>query len=339
MSDDAVVFQAVVFQSEYLGELQPYEFEKKTLGERGVTLRVGRPGSSEELAAAAAEARARVLWIEWGPPVTSQVLSGMPDCELVVRWGVGYDQIDVEAATSLGIAVANCPSYCTSTVAEHAIALLLAVTRKLTQRDRSIRAGEFAGSGWSCEAIGGRTLGVVGTGRIGRRVAELGQAFGCRVLGHDIFPSSNPPPGVEMVGLRELLEGSDFVSLHLPLTAASHHLMDDERLGWMKPGAVLVNTSRGRVVDEAALVGALRSGALSGAGLDVFEVEPLPPTSPLLELETVVMTPHEASSSPTSLANLRAEMCATTAAWLATGWSDAVVNPAVRGHRRWKGDR
>jgi phosphoglycerate dehydrogenase-like enzyme len=327
---------AVVFQSEYLGELQPYDFEEEALIKYGATLRVGRPGSSEELAADAAGAG--VLWVEWGPPVTSEVLQALPQCELVVRWGVGYDQIDVEAATSLGIAVANCPSYCTSTVAEHAIALLLAVTRRVAQRDRTIRAGQFDGSGWGCETIGGRTLGVVGTGRIGRRVAGLGQAFGCRVLGHDVDPTI-APAGVEMVGLRDLLEQSDFVSLHVPLSASSHHLMDTQRLAWMKPGAVLVNTSRGPVVDEAALASALESGALSGAGLDVFEVEPLPVASPLLNLGTVVMTPHEASSSPASLTNLRAEMCSTTASWLATGWADAVVNPAVRDRRRWRGSR
>jgi D-3-phosphoglycerate dehydrogenase len=142
-----------------------------------------------------------------------------------------------------------------------------------------------------------------------------------------------------MVGLRDLLEQSDFVSLHLPLSASSHHLMDMQRLAWMKPGAVLVNTSRGPVVDEAALASALESGALSGAGLDVFEVEPLPAASPLLNLGTVVMTPHEASSSPASLTNLRAEMCSTTASWLATGWADAVVNRAVRDRRRWRGSR
>ena len=147
---------AVVFQSEFLGDLQPYDYEEKALHEHGATLQVGRCGSGHELAAAAAEAR--VLWVEWGPPVTREVLEQLALCELVIRWGVGYDQIDVEAASSLGIAVANCPSYCTNTVAEHALALLLAVTRRLGQRDRSIRAGNFAGSGWGCETIGGRAL-------------------------------------------------------------------------------------------------------------------------------------------------------------------------------------
>ena len=156
---------AVVFQSEYLGDLQPYDYEEEALRQHGAILQVGRYASGDELAAAAAGAR--VLWVEWGPPVTRQVLEQLAACELVIRWGVGYDQIDVEAASALGIAVANCPSYCTSTVAEHAMALLLAVMRRLGQRYRAIRAGNFEGSGWGCETIGGRVLGVVGLGGSG----------------------------------------------------------------------------------------------------------------------------------------------------------------------------
>jgi D-3-phosphoglycerate dehydrogenase len=254
-----------------------------------------------------------------------------------VRWGIGYDQIDTVAATALGIAVANAPTYCTHSVAEHAMALLLALTRRVARSDREIRAGGWGGAGWDLATIGGATFGIVGYGRIGRRVAELALAFGCEVLAHDIAPPAHPPSGVQMVELRELLERCDIVSLHVPLTAATRHLVDAERLAWMKPGCVLVNTSRGPVIDEPALIDALAEGRLAGAGLDVYETEPLAVTSPLRRLDNVVLTPHEAASSPTSIVNLRAEVCRVTLQWLASGWAGSVVNPEVRPTRRWRG--
>ncbi|HTX00025.1 MAG TPA: C-terminal binding protein [Acidimicrobiales bacterium] len=325
---------AVVFQSEVAGELAPYDYEEQTLAGAGVTLRVGRCASTAELVEAAAGAR--VIWIEWGPDLTAEALAELPELELVVRWGVGYDQIDTAAATRLGIAVANAPSYCTHSVAEHALALALALTRRIVASDREIHRGGFGGAGWDVPTIGGSTFGVVGCGRIGSRVARLASAFGCEVLANDIRTPGQLPEGITMVGLRQLLERSDLVTLHVPLTAETRHLIDAERLGWMKPGALLVNTSRGRVVDEAALVEALRSGRLAGAGLDVYETEPLPLDSPLRSLDNAVLTPHEAASSPASIVNLRAEICRVTLQWLAAGWADSVVNPEVRPSRRWR---
>jgi D-3-phosphoglycerate dehydrogenase len=325
----------VVFQSEQTAELQPYDYEERVLGAVGATLRVGRCESGSQLVAEAQGAR--VIWIEWTPAITREVLEALPDCELVMRWGVGYDQIDVRAASLLGIAVANAPSYCTDTVVEHTFALLLAVTRRIALGDRRIRAGDWGGTDWGCEAINGRTFGVVGLGHIGRRVAALAESFGCHVLASDVLAPVDSPEGVSIVELRQLLEQSDIVSLHVPLSADTEHLLDRERIGWMKPGAVLVNTSRGGVVEEDALVEALQQKRLFGAGLDVFETEPLPAVSRLREIDEVVLTSHEAARSPDSLAKLRAEMCDTTLSWLATGWASSVVNPLVRETRRWQG--
>ena len=178
--------------------------------------------------------------------------------------------------------------------------------------------------------MSGKTLGVVGVGHIGSEVARLGAAFGCRVLANDIRPLDNPIAGVSMVDLDELLRESDVICLNMSLQAGSRHLISDRALGLMKDDAVLVNTSRGAVVDEAALLRALEAGRFFGVGLDVFEEEPLPPDSPLRGIERVVLTPHEAASSPESLAELRKQVCDATIEWATTGWAEAVVNPEVR---------
>jgi D-3-phosphoglycerate dehydrogenase / 2-oxoglutarate reductase len=148
---------------------------------------------------------------------------------------------------------------------------------------------------------------------------------------------SEPAGSVTMVGFRELLEQSDIVSLHVPLSAATDHLVNRDNIGWMKQGALLINTSRGRVLEEAAVVEAVESGHLAGAGIDVFEIEPLPAGSRLRDLDAVVITPHEAASSPGALADLRREMCDATVSFIETGWAGSIVNPDVKPNRRWRG--
>jgi phosphoglycerate dehydrogenase-like enzyme len=180
------------------------------------------------------------------------------------------------------------------------------------------------------QRISGRTLGVIGLGRIGRRVAQLGLAFGCEVIAHDVRAHREAPAGVRMTGLPELMAEADFVSLHTVLDDGSRHLVNAGLLSAAKPGQLLVNTSRGGVVDHAALLAAIESGRLAGAALDVFETEPLPPDSPLRSCPAIILTPHEASSSPEAEHDLRAEMCTATAQWFEAGWTDSVVNPEVR---------
>jgi phosphoglycerate dehydrogenase-like enzyme len=211
---------------------------------------------------------------------------------------------------------------------------MLAVTRNIPQSNSTVHAGGWSTPSSQSRRMAGGVLGVIGLGNIGRAVAKLGEALGCRVLGHDIRASApDDPPNV---GLDQLLSEADFVTLHVSLGPSSKHLLDERALGLMKSDAVLVNTCRGAVVDETALTSALQSGKFFGVGLDVFEEEPLSSDSPLRRIDRVVLTPHQGANSPESLADLRREMCDTTIDWATTGWTRSVVNPDVRSHLRSK---
>jgi phosphoglycerate dehydrogenase-like enzyme len=211
---------------------------------------------------------------------------------LVHKLGAGVNTIDVTTATECGIAVANMPGANAPSVAEGAVLLMLAALRRLPALDRATREGRGwpsdPGLGEAVRDIGGCTVGLVGHGNIAKRVRDIVAAMGATVL-HTSTRDDGLPGWRE---LPELLAASDIVSLHLPLTAETHHLLGREALAQMKPSAVLVNTSRGAVVDEAALVEALRGGQLAAAGLDVFEAEPVAPDNPLLSLDNVVLSPH-----------------------------------------------
>ncbi len=211
-----------------------------------------------------------------------------PQLRIVANYAVGIDNIDLEAARERGVVVSNTPGVLTNATAEHALALMLALLRRIGEGDRSLRRRddwEWGPDFMVGESLEGKHVLVVGPGRIGGRVAELVTAHGA----HAAFAGRGDD-------LHRLLAGADVVTLHCPLTAETRHLIDAAALGAMKPSAVLVNTARGPVVDEAALVSALRSGAIGGAALDVFEREPIV-TDELLELENVVLTPHIASAT------------------------------------------
>jgi D-3-phosphoglycerate dehydrogenase / 2-oxoglutarate reductase len=169
-----------------------------------------------------------------------------------------------------------------------------------------------------------------GLGRIGRRVAELSLAFGCRVIGHDVRADPAVPDGVELAEVAEVVAAADYLTVHTPLGDQTRHLVDASLLAGAKPGLLLVNTSRGPIVDTTALLDAIDAGVVAGAALDVFETEPLPADSPLRSRPEIVLTPHEAASSAEATDDLRAEMCAATIQWFTEGWADSVVNPRVR---------
>src|SRR5262245_26685137 len=236
-----------------------------------------------------------------GQRFTAEVLNQLERCRVIVRYGVGYDVIDVDAASRHNILVVNIPDFCLREVANHALALLLDCAKKISRQDRWMRTGGWKGGRSPFLSpmgqIHGETIGLVGFGQIARAFHKRGAALDMKVLAYDPFVSQELADSlnVELVSLDELLQRSDYVSLHVPLMPATHKLIDAEKLALMKPTAYLINTGRGLVVDEQALIAALQNGQIAGAGLDVFEVEPLPGDSPLLRLENVTMTPHCAS--------------------------------------------
>jgi phosphoglycerate dehydrogenase-like enzyme len=225
--------------------------------------------------------------------------------KVVGRMGVGYDNVDVEAATRHGVRVVNTPLPVIEPVAEHTFALLLALVRRIVAGDRDLRAGRFREpSNLPGPELRGKTLGLVGLGNTGRRVAEIARlGFGMELLYTDQAPrpETEAALGARRRSLDELLSESDFVSLHVNLSPATRKLIDRRALGLMKPSACLINVARGPVVDEEALVEALREGRIAGAGLDVFQLEPPAPEHPLWQLSNVVVTPHRAGASAESL--------------------------------------
>ena len=228
----------------------------------------------------------------------------LESCRAVVRYGVGLDNVDIDAAQELGIAVGNVPEYGHEEISNHAIALLLGLSRKLFAFDAAVRRG---GTGipapQSVARLSQRTLGLVGYGRIGRRVAEKARAFGLEVVAYD--PYATTADGVELLELDELLRRADILSLHVPLTPETLHMIGARELALLEPGSLVINIGRGGLVDEDALVAALHSGHIAGAALDVTEIEPLPLDSPLLGAPNVILTPHVAWVSDVALEDLK----------------------------------
>lgn len=233
--------------------------------------------------------------------IDAEVIKAGSELKIIANYAVGYNNIDVEAATKRGIWVSNTPGVLTDTTADMAWALIFSVTRRIVEADKFVRAGKFYG--WSATMllggdVSGKTLGIIGAGRIGTAVAKRAIGFNMRVLYADVRPNKELEReiGAEHVDMDTLFKEADFVSVHVPLMPETTHLVGVRSLGMMKPTAYLINTSRGPVVNEAALVEALRDGVIAGAGLDVFENEPEVHPG-LIELDNVVITPHTASGS------------------------------------------
>jgi len=237
--------------------------------------------------------------------ITRRILEHAPRLKVVGRHGVGVDNIDLEAATDHGVQVVNTPLATVEPVAEHAIALMLALAKQVLLGDRLARSGQFAARlSIQGTEMAGKTLGVIGFGRIGRRVAQIGyHGLGMRVLYADIVPSPEMEReiGARRVDLETLLGDSDYVTVHVPLLPQTARLIGADQFAIMKPTAFFVNTSRGPVVDEAALYAALAEKRIAGAGIDVFEQEPTPADNPLFALDNIIVTPHVASSSTEAL--------------------------------------
>jgi glyoxylate reductase len=247
-----------------------------------------------------------------------------PGLRVVSNYAVGFDNIDVAACAARGVHVGNTPGVLTETTADLAWALLMAAARRLPEGDRYVRDGRWKTWGPLLllgPDVHGATLGIVGFGRIGQALARRAQGFGMRILYHDVeqLPDDvTAPLGASYLPLEKLLAESDFVSLHVNLSPVTRHLINRESLGWMKPTAVLVNTSRGPVVDQAALAEALRDGVIWAAALDVTDPEPIPMDDPLVGLDNCLIVPHIASASRTT----RGKMAAMAAANLVAGVRD-----------------
>ena len=273
-------------------------------------------------------------------PITRRVMEALEGLKVVVRGGVGYDVIDVPAATELGVVVVNIPDLWIREVANHALALLLAWNRKIVTLDREIRSGVWNSRvpGPATGALHGETVGVVGLGNIGSSFARRVAALETRVIACDPYVDDArfAALGVERVGLDDLASRADYVSVHTLLNAETHHLIGESFLHRMKPTALLINTSRGPVVDEGALIRALREGRLAGAALDVFEQEPMAADNPLLQMDKVIVTPHAAYFSSPAVAQIPRRCGEEVARVLTNARPLHVVNPEVYapGHHR-----
>jgi len=236
---------------------------------------------------------ADIVIVGWSD-LTKNVIDSAKKLKMISIWATTCHYADLNAAKERGIVVTHVPSYATEAVAEHAFALLLAAIRRLPQADKHVRKGDFDWRPFGGGELYGKTLGIIGTGSIGFRVAELAKAFKMQILGNDKYPNLKKAEEIEMkyVDLHTLLKESDIVTLHVTLTSETERLLGKKEIEAMKNGAVLINTSQGKVIDEKALIDALKSGKISLAGLDVFEEEPPSKDNPLFKLNNTILSPH-----------------------------------------------
>ena len=264
------------------------------------------------------------------------VIERLSRCRLIIRHGIGYDNVDAAACARRGIQLANQPEYCVAEVAEHTICLLLACARDLGAASATMNASVALkqwdyGSMRPIHRLASRTLGVIGTGRIGGRVCELAQGLGFRVLGYDpMVATTNRVAGINYVGLDELVANSDFISLHAPVADATRHLVNADFLRSMKRTACLINTSRAALVDTGALAHALAEEQIAGAAIDVFDQEPPPPDATILSAPRCILTPHVAWASEESAEAIRASIVEDILRWQSGHNARHVVNGVFR---------
>jgi D-3-phosphoglycerate dehydrogenase / 2-oxoglutarate reductase len=269
-------------------------------------------------------------------PYTKRVITSLPKLRVIARAGVGFDAIDLAACDAANIPVCTTPGVNHHAVAEHTIALLMAMARGFPELDRKVRQNRWDRR--SYPRVMGKTLGILGLGRIGQAVATRGVGLGMKVIALEPYPDQAfvKQWNIELVDLNAALARSDFLSLHLPMSRENHHLMNRERLARMKKGAMLINTARGPLVNEADLVEALKSRHVAAAGLDVFEVEPLPLDSPLLALDNVLVSGHVAGLDDDSAYDT-SKMCADIIVGLTKGrWPDGCVQNLKAGRAGWE---
>ncbi|MGO2820448.1 MAG: C-terminal binding protein [Brachybacterium tyrofermentans] len=295
----------------------------------GAELVLAQTRTEDEVIEAAQGADA--LLVQYAP-ITRRVLEALPSVRAIGRYGVGVDTLDLDAATEVGVAVSNVPDYGTEDVSDHAVALAVSLSRGVVELDRNLRAGTTSLAPVKpLHRLSTRTVGVIGLGRIGAATARKARALGFSVHGYDPMreAGSTTEDGIAVRTQDEVLAESDVISVHVPLTEQTHHLISTEALARMRPGSMLVNTSRGGVVDTAAVVEALQSGHLRGAGLDVFETEPLPQDSALRDCPTAILTPHASWYSEESETELKRRVIENVVEVLAGRRPRNILNPEV----------
>ncbi len=299
---------------------------------------VDKPSSTEEdIITAARDADAVIVITE---PYTRRVITNLKSCRLICTPKMGYDNIDIAAATEAAICVSHAPAISIEEVSDHAMALLLACARRVTRLNKTVKTG-----GWrvfhgpemeevwrGIAPIRGQTLGLIGFGQTARILVAKAKGFGLRILAHDPYVAAEvmEKMGVKATGLDQLLKESDFVSVHCALTSESRHMLGTEQFKLMKPTAYLINTARGALVDEEALYAALTQGGIAGAGLDVTKVEPINLDNPLLKLDNVILTGHSAYYSDISVADARRKPIEDVSRIMAGKWPRGWVNPEVK---------
>ena len=290
--------------------------------------------SEEELIAAVKDVDAI---IGGGPFFNRRVMESMPKCLVISTYSVGYDPLDIDAATENGIIVTNNPAseWCIEEVSNHAIALLLASAKKLVLMNNLVKQGRWADARQTqapMNSIHGQTLGLVGCGQIGRMTARKAQCFGLRTIGYDPYLNKSvaEEAGITLMSMSEVLTQSDFVSAHTFLSDETTHLLGEKEFNQMKPNAFFINTSRGKTVDEPALIKALQEKKIAGAGLDVFEKEPVDPDNPLLKMDNVITIPHTASYSDAALIQQAINPAREVARVLSGHWPNNPVNKTVK---------
>ena len=282
------------------------EIEKKILSEIDAEIIHSENLSSPEALEAVKSADAVMVTLQ---KVTSEIIDTMGRCRIISRLGTGLDSIDIPAATKRGIWVTYVPDYSIDEVSAHAIALMMSLARGIPFLAQATRNGTWNSAAWGpIYRLKDQTLGVLGLGRIGQATAEKGRGLGLKVIAHDPYANQEVADklGVRLVDLDTLTRESDYISLHSPLLDSTHHIVNADFLSKMKPSAYVINAARGPLIDEDALLEAVRAGTIAGAGLDVLAIEPIDPHSPLLKEDRIIVTPHAAWYSEQAKLDLRA---------------------------------
>ena len=305
------------------------EPERQILSQVGADVIVAESGGEDELISHAPNVDGILTC--W-KSVQNRVISEASKCQIIARYGIGLDNIDVESATKNGIIVTNVPAYCVDEVSDHAMALLLACARKIPLFNSAVKTNIWDQNiGRSMYRLNGKTLGVVGFGHIGKAIISKAMAFGLKVKVYSPRTTQEliGQHGAEKVSFEELLTTSDFITIHAPLTSETHHMFSDDEFKAMKSTAYIINTARGGIIDTSALIAALQTGEIAGAGIDVLETEPPQQDDPLLHLENVIITPHAAFISEESIMELQMTAAKSVAQVLSGELPTSVVNPTV----------